>query len=94
MVGFSYIDDCDLVNSSLSLADTFDNMKASLQEWESLIAVTGGCLVPNKSSWYLVDYVWNKGHWTCIDPEDARFQLEAKLHSGETAPLKSLKASE
>ena len=51
-------------------------------------------MVPNKSSWSLVDYVWTKGHWTCIDPEDARFQLEAKLHSGEKVSLKHLKASE
>ena len=41
-----------------------------------------------------MDFVWNKGNWTCIDPVDARFQLESKLHTGNMALLKRLQASE
>ena len=69
-------------------------MKASLQDWERLIKVTGGCLVPDKSSWYLEDFVWNKGNWTSTDPVDARFYLEVKMNNGHMAPLQRLKASE
>ena len=94
LVGFSYIDDCDLLSSSDTLDTTFDRMQASLQDWERLIEVMGGCLVPDKSSWYLVDFVWNKGNWTSTDPVDARFHLEAKMNNGNMAPLKHLKATE
>ena len=90
LVGFSYVDDCDLFNSSTMLDMTFDKMKDSLKDWEWLIEVTGGCLVPNKSSWYLVDYVWDKGKWVCTDPNKARFQLEAKLQDNTTATLHRL----
>ena len=94
LVGFSYVDNCNLFSSSDTLDNTFDRMQASLHDWERLIEVTGGCLVPDKSSWYLVDFVWNKGNWTCQDPVDARFHLEAKMHNGEMAPLKRLQATE
>ena len=70
---------------------TFDNMKASLKKWEQLIEVTGGFLVPNKSSWYLMDYVWNKRKWSCTDPQNIQHQLEAKLQDGTIAPLTCLK---
>ena len=65
LVGFSYVDDCDLFNSAPTMDMTFTKMKASLSDWESLIEVTGGCLVPNKSSWYLVDYL-NEGCYNMI----------------------------
>ena len=50
LVGFSYVNNCDLFNSFTTLDMTFDKMKDSLKDWEQLIEVTGGCLVPNKSS--------------------------------------------
>ena len=88
LVRFSYV-----FSSSDTLDETFDRMKASLRDWERLIEVTGGCLVPDKSSWYLVDLVWNNGNWKCKDPIDAHFQLEAKMHSSKMAPLQCLQAS-
>ena len=94
LVEFSYVDDCNLFSSSDTLDVTFDHMQASLQDWERLIEVTGGCLVLDKSPWYLVDFVWNKGNWRFKDPADARFHLEAKMHNGDMAPLKRLQASE
>ena len=94
LVGFSYVDDCDLFNSAPMLDMTFTKMKESLRDWESLIEVTGGCVVLNKSSWYLGDYVWDKGNWVCTDPNEARFQLEAKLQDGTMATLCRLRSSE
>ena len=94
LLGFSYVDDCDLFSSSDTLDDTFNFMKVSLYNWERLIEVTGGCLVPDKSSWYLVDFVWANGNWKCKDPIDARFQLEVKMQDGVMKQLQRLQASE
>lgn len=49
LIGFSYMDDCNLFSSGDSASDTFKQMQQSLLHWEALIKVTRGCLVLNKS---------------------------------------------
>ena len=93
-MGFSYVDDRDLFNAFHTIKGIFDNMKAALHKWEHLIEVTSGCLFPNKSSWYLVNYMWKKGQWVCTNPQDARYQLEAKLQDGTMATLSRLQSLE
>ena len=88
------MDDCDLFSSGDSVQDSFKQMQQSLRHWEALVEVTGGCLVPYKSSWHLVDITWKQGQWTCFDPQSAKFQLDAKLHTGGTGLLTTLKLLE
>ena len=68
IVGFSYIEDCDLILPSNNVNTTHQYTQDSLLEWEALIEVTGGCLAPNKIAWYLVDYEWNRVKCKCTNP--------------------------
>jgi hypothetical protein len=34
-----------------------------VDHWEGGLRVTGSALVPKKSYWYLIDFVWKKDHW-------------------------------
>ena len=56
LLGFSYIDDYDIIQSSDDVNTTHQDMLYALLELEEFIKVTRGYLVPNKSAWYLVDY--------------------------------------
>ena len=74
---------CDLIASALTLVGMFCKMEASLKTWEEFIVITGGCLVPNKSLWYLVNYTWKNRKWHCSDPQDVIYELKAtKLQGG------------
>jgi hypothetical protein len=35
----------------------------TLSAWEGGLRATGGAIVPEKSHWYLIDFVWDKGNW-------------------------------
>ena len=68
-------------------------MLYALLYWEDFIEVTGGCLSPNKSAWYLVDYKQDQGKWKCTNP-DIKKTSTAKTKEGITIPLRDLKANE
>ena len=68
LVGFSYLDDCDMVQSDDDIEANLFQMKLTLQKWEDLIRITGGYLVPDKIAWYQVDYEWRRGKWKLMNP--------------------------
>ena len=67
MLGFSYVDDCDLLQSKDTITETIQSMQDVINGWSELMAVTGGKIASDKSWWYLVDIIWNKGKRTPID---------------------------
>jgi hypothetical protein len=42
----------------------FPEMQAVVDRWEGGHRATGGALVPSKSYWYLLDFVWSNGKWS------------------------------
>jgi len=42
-------------------------MQSALSTWEGIVQATGGALAPDKSWWYLVDFVWVNGTWKLSD---------------------------
>ncbi len=38
-------------------------MQAVVDTWEGGLRASGGALVPAKSYWYLIDWVWEQGKW-------------------------------
>jgi hypothetical protein len=38
-------------------------MQRSVDRWEGGLRATGGALVPAKSHWYLIDFVWTGKLW-------------------------------
>lgn len=63
LVGFSFVDDTDLVTSDgdLSVDMTVERMQGAIDAWEGGIRATGGAIVPGKSHWYLVAFKWKNG---------------------------------
>ena len=59
MVGFAYVDDCDLFQSGNEPIDVLASTQDLLVSWSSLIDVTGGAISIDKSWWYLIEYIWN-----------------------------------
>ena len=70
MVGFCYVDDCDLIQIGTSPIEVLTSMQNLIHSWRDLMKVTGATIATDKSWWYLVDYVWQKGKWVTIDPCD------------------------
>lgn len=93
LAALAFVDDSDLVQSGETAQMAYDLMKESMRFWESMIKQTGGCLVPEKSSWYLIDYVWRKGKFRCKNPLMDQ-DLEATTKQGEVVSLRRLLAHE
>ena len=60
MVGFAYVDDSDLIQSGNNPIEVLESMQALMNNWSSLMGVTGGSISVEKSWWYLVEYIWKK----------------------------------
>ena len=93
LVGFSYVDDCDLIQSGSSPIQVLQSMQDLINNWGSVMKVTGGAISVEKSWWYLVDFVWAHGKWIAHDAEpDA--DLVASSSTGEILSLKRLYCNE
>ena len=56
--GYSYVDNCDLFQSSENLDEVLvSSMQHLINSWGSLMEVTGGALRRDKSGWYFVKCV-------------------------------------
>ena len=91
LVGFAYVDDCDLVQSGTDPIEVLSSMQQLINSWGTLMEVTGGALSVEKSWFYLVDYVWSKGKWTAIDAAKD-LDLVATSADGNLVSLKRLYA--
>lgn len=60
IVGYSYVDDCDLFQSGEDPFEVLQSMQELINSWGKLVEVAGGALRPDKSWWYLFEYVWSK----------------------------------
>jgi len=93
MVGFAYVDDCDLIQSGSDPITVLQSMQNLINSWGSLMEVTGGAISVDKSWWYLIDYVWKRGKWIANDA-DTDIDLVANSAGGEVVSLKRLQADE
>jgi hypothetical protein len=66
-VCYAFVDDTDVVHASPSPdspgEDVLADMQTVVDRWEGGLRATGGALVPSKSHWYLIDFVWTGNKW-------------------------------
>ena len=97
-VGYAFVDDTDLFASSDNASATGADVAASLQQsldlWEGGIRATGGAIEPDKSFWYLIDFVWTKGTWRYATEDDCPAQLTVLDLNGIRKTLKRLHPSQ
>ena len=92
LVGFSYVDDCDLIQSGEDPITVARSMQRVIQQWGDLMEVTGGALASDKTYWYLVEFVWKRGKWIAAD-SPLEFDLIAKTEDNNFVSLNRLSCS-
>ena len=73
--------------------DIAAKLQASVELWEKCTEISGGCLVPAKSWWTLVDFTWKDGKWRYSEDMDD-VDIAIKDVNGNTVELKQLAANE
>ena len=90
-VGYSFVDDTDLIQTARTPNETetevASEMQRALNTWEGVIRATGGAIVPAKSFWYLVGFKWHEGQWAYKDEDDAPAVLSVKDSDGNVVQL-------
>ena len=66
-VCYTFVDDSDVVHSSILNDSDTSNLVAEMQEvvdtWEGGLRASGGALVPTKSYWFLISFVFESNRW-------------------------------
>jgi len=97
-VGYSFVDDTDLVQTGPSLLSTSQEvlplMQAVLSLWEQGLRATGGALVPSKSFWYHIDFRWNGSHWRYAKAGQGPEMLLMHDHTQTLSPINQLQAND
>ena len=93
LVGFSYVDDCDMFQCGTDPTEVLKSMQDLITNWGVLMKVTGGALRSDKSWWYLVAFAWKKGQWIPTDVGD-NLNLTAADSSGQQVTLQYLPCSQ
>jgi hypothetical protein len=65
-VGCAFVDDTDLVESSMADTSTSavtENIHGALDTWEEALKAICGAFVPEKTFWYLIDFKSEAGVW-------------------------------
>ena len=95
IVGYAFVDDVDLIESTRNDTDTWVEVAKRMQDaltlWEGVLSATGGALVPDKSFWYLVGFKWSSsGNHSYIPKEDLTAVLKVKNSHGIIEDLELL----
>ena len=97
-VGFAFVDDADLVEIARSTVETVqdvaERMQGSLTAWEGGLRATGGAIVPEKSHWYLIDFVWTDGQWRYASMEETEAGLVVRDCDGNMKTIERLSVSD
>ena len=96
-VGYSFVDDTDLIVAQPGLTDPADvhsTMQGAINAWEGGIRSTGGSIVPEKSFWYLIDFKWKSGKWRYSTPDETPGRLTVRDLHGVDRTLRRLHHTE
>ena len=97
-VGFAFVDDADLIETARNTLETVQEVAARMQDsltaWEGGLRATGGAIVPEKSHWYLIDFVWQDGFWRYVSLEETNFGLYVRDCDGNSKKIERLAASD
>ncbi len=98
-VGYAFVDDTDLIQTSKDGTETGDEMREQMQAgvntWEGIIDATGGALAVEKSRWWLIDFIWDeKGNYRYATIEDTPGQLTVKDWDGIVKPIQRMEPTE
>ena len=83
IVGYTFVDDTDLIQTSKDgqqFAEVNGKMQQAMDLWEGLIKNMGGALATDKCRWWGIDFLWTEGKWRYKTKEELEGELTAKDH--------------
>jgi hypothetical protein len=93
-VGYAFVDDTDKVVTSPSPTATYKDVLELLQKaadtWEGGIRATGGAIGPEKSHFYLLDFVWKDGNFHYASSAEAPASVSVLDKDGNRKPLQRI----
>jgi len=97
-MGYSFVNDTDLVQTGPSLTSTGQEVIPLMQEalslWEQGLCTTGRvALVPERSFWYLIDFQWQCSKWKYMTYKTEPGELLMKDHTQQEKPIQCLLAN-
>jgi hypothetical protein len=83
---YAFVDDTDVVHVGRDVNTTGEEILLQMQDvvdhWEGGMKATGGALVPTKSYWYLVDFIWNGKKWVYATKDDVPGDISIRTVDG------------
>ena len=71
---YAFVDDTDVVHMAQDVhtlgEEILKQTQTVINHWEGGLRATGGAIIPKKSYWYLIDWIWNRGKWRYATKED------------------------
>ena len=90
LMGFIFVDDCDLIiapdDENTTAAAYLPQFQKAVDAWEGLLRATGGGIKPAKSFWYLIDHKWDSKSrtWKYASSEDVPGEVTIRVPGQET----------
>jgi hypothetical protein len=85
-VCYTFVDDSDVVHSCTNTdSDTSDlvtEMQQAIDTWEGGLRASGGALVPSKSYWFLIHFVFERNTWRYARLEECPGSLTIREPTG------------
>ena len=93
-VGYAFVDDADKVVTSPDPEATYKEIAELLQKsadtWEGGIRATGGAIGPDKSHYYLLDFIWQDGNFRYATPTEAPASINILDKDGNRQTLERI----
>jgi hypothetical protein len=82
LVGYAFVDDTDICQAGQDEFTTGEEvatqMQGAMDAWEGGMRTTRGAIVPEKSFWYLIYFVWTEGNWSYASEEESPVSISVK----------------
>jgi hypothetical protein len=85
-VGYSFMDDTDLIQSGRPgepYQVLAQRMQAVMDKWEGGLRATGGALEPEKYLWYLIYFCLENGQWDYVPKTDIPASISVRNSAGQ-----------
>jgi len=91
-VGYAFVDDTDIIQSLLcsDVTQALSSLQQAIDTWEKSLKMTCGALVPEKTVFWLISFIWHNGQWCYAPIHDSPGQLWVDDLQGDRKNIKRL----
>jgi hypothetical protein len=95
-VGYAFVDDTDILQSSLNNCPTtaLQMLQQAIDTWEQSSKATYRAVVPKKTVWWLVSFIWEGNSWRYASLQDSSGDLLLNDITGTRKTIKRLAANQ